>query len=102
MTGPRRVLVLLLSGGLQAAGPRLHAQAGQSELAGEVRDASGARVAGAQVAVVDAATHRRVATATGGSGLFVLPNLRPDRYVLEVEAAGFQPYRRHGLELRTG
>src|SRR5262245_15409471 len=103
MSIPRNALVLSAGlGVLLAAAPRANAQAGQSEIAGEVRDTTGARVTGAQVTVVDVATERRVTTSTGASGLFVLPNLRPGRYRLEVEATGFRPHRRDGLELRTG
>ena len=103
MSTPRAALLFLLGVGvIHAAAPRLEAQAGQSEMAGEVRDGTGARVTGAQVTAVDVATERRVATSTGASGLFVLPNLRPGRYRLEVEAAGFRAHRRDGLELRTG
>src|SRR5262245_42385401 len=103
MTVPGWVPTLFVSFVLGAAGPiRVHAQAGQAEVAGEVSDTTGARVTGARVAVVDAGTQRRVATATGASGLFVIPNLRPGRYSLEVEADGFRPHRREGLELRTG
>ena len=87
---------------LAVAAPLLEAQAGQSEIAGEVRDKTGALVSGAQVTAVDVATERRVATSTGTSGLFVLPSLRPGRYRLEVEATGFRPHRRDGLELQTG
>jgi hypothetical protein len=87
---------------LHAAAPRLHAQAGHSEIAGEVRDSTGARVAGAQVTAVNTATERRVTAATSDAGLFLVPSLRPGPYRLEVEAAGFRSYRREGLELRTG
>src|SRR5262245_4854645 len=81
---------------------RACAQAGQSELSGEVLDPGGSRLAGASVAVVDAATGRRVETTTGAGGLYVLPNLRPGRYRLEASADGFRPQLRDGLELRTG
>jgi carboxypeptidase family protein len=85
-----------------ASSRRLEAQAGQSELAGEVRDSAGALVAGASVSAVELATERRVSTTTGAGGLFVLPSLRPGRYRLEVDKDGFRPLRRDGLELRTG
>jgi hypothetical protein len=85
-----------------ASASRLEAQAGQAEVAGEVRDSAGALVAGASVSAVELATERRVSTTTGAGGLFVLPSLRPGRYRLEVSADGFRPLRRDGLELRTG
>jgi Carboxypeptidase regulatory-like domain len=94
--------VLLAVGVFHAGRPLLLAQAGQSEIAGEVRDSTGARVPGANVVAVDVATQRKVATTTGAGGLFVLSSLRPGRYLLEVEAAGFRSHRRDGLELRTG
>src|SRR5262249_51490327 len=87
---------------LDAAAPLGQAQAGQAEIAGEVRDSSGARVAGAQVTAVHTTTERRVTAATSDAGLFLLPSLRPGPYRLEVEAAGFRSFRRDGLEIRTG
>src|SRR5262245_39114177 len=92
----------LLGLAVLAAPPLLHAQAGQSEIAGEVRDSTGARVGGARVTAVNTATERRVTAATSDAGLFLLPSLRPGPYRLEVESAGFRSYRRDGLELRTG
>ena len=82
----------LLLFALLAAAPRTGAQAGQAEIAGEVRDTSDALVPGVQVTAVDVETGRRVAATTGKAGLFVLPSLRPGRYRLETEASGFRPH----------
>lgn len=80
----------------------LRGQAGQCELAGEVRDVAGALVPDARVTAIAEGTNRGVVTTTGSAGLFVVPSLRPGLYRLEVEAEGFRTYVREGLELRTG
>src|SRR5262245_59040491 len=103
MSSPRIAACCVLAVGLSAASANLlEAQAGQSEIAGEVRDTAGALVAGASVSAVEIATERRVSTTTGAGGLFVLPSLRPGRYRLEVEKDGSRTLRRDGLEIRTG
>ena len=105
MSSPRVWPQLLVGLALSLAPPAARyasAQAGQSELSGEVRDPAGSRLAAARVAVVDAATGRRVETTTGAGGLYLLPNLRPGRYRLEASADGFRTQLRDGLELRTG
>ena len=95
-----RASLLLLA--FVAAAPRTWAQAGQAEIAGEVRDPSGAFVPGAKVTAVDVDTARRLAATTGKAGVFVLSSLRPGRYRLETEASGFRPHLREGLVLKTG
>ena len=100
-TSASRLLLLALLGVLAPAAPA-SAQAGRGEIAGEVRDPSGALVPGARVTALDVETGRPRLVTTGPGGLYVLPSLRPARYRLEVEAPGFRTHVRDGLLLKTG
>ena len=91
--------VLLL---IQLQSPALHAQSANAQLTGLVTDTSGATLAGAQVKAVNLATNVPYTSATNGSGNYVLPELLPGIYSLEVTAPGFGAVKRSGLRLSTG
>lgn len=66
---------------------------GQTEtgqIAGTIRDASGAVVSGAKVTVVATDTNLTRETSTNSSGIFIIPSLRPGNYQVTIEATGFQ------------
>jgi Carboxypeptidase regulatory-like domain len=66
---------------------------GQTEtatLTGTITDPSGANVAGASVHVTNVETGAVIQTSSNGSGLYVVPNLRPGHYRVIVEKAGFK------------
>ncbi|HWC16086.1 MAG TPA: carboxypeptidase-like regulatory domain-containing protein, partial [Terriglobales bacterium] len=66
---------------------------GQTETAtitGTITDPSGANVSGASVKVTNVETGAVVQTSSNGSGLYVIPNLRPGHYRVIVEKAGFK------------
>ena len=91
--------VLLL---IQLQSPALYAQSANAQLTGLVTDTSGATLAGAQVKAVNLATNVPYTSATNGSGNYVLPELLPGIYSLEVTAPGFGAVKRSGLRLSTG
>ena len=65
-------------------------QSGGVTLFGSVRDASGARIPGATVLIVDPSRNSKEATMTGADGSFRLHRLVPSNaYEIEVRARGF-------------
>jgi hypothetical protein len=59
-------------------------------LTGTITDPSGANVAGASVQITNVETGAVIQTSSNGSGLYVVPNLRPGHYRVIVEKAGFK------------
>lgn len=57
---------------------------------GQVRDASGAVIAGASVEVFNDATHARYSTQTNDEGIYSVPNLPPGAYHIQVSKPGFK------------
>jgi carboxypeptidase family protein len=73
-----------------------------SELRGQVRDASGASVAGAQLRLTEESTKATFATTTDAAGFFDFPELVPGRYDLESRAAGFRTETQRGIVISIG
>lgn len=93
----KRLAILLL----MVAGCVWAQTTGTATLVGTVTDQSGARVAGAQVTVVNTATGFTSNTVTTPEGDYYVPYLIPGPYRLTIEAAGFKRYVRDGIVLRT-
>ena len=66
------------------------AQSPNGTISGQVLDSSGAVIAGAEIIVVNDATGVRLTTKTNGEGIYVLPNLPPGSYRLQVSKIGFK------------
>src|SRR5262249_11482849 len=82
-----------------SAGPLLRAQA-TSAIQGRVTDPSGAIVAGASIAVTNAATGvSRTAHATD-DGHYRVPDLLPGTYDIRAEQAGFKTLIKRGIDLQ--
>jgi Carboxypeptidase regulatory-like domain len=62
------------------------AQAGQTELTGEVRDSSGAAVEQATITITQVETGDVTTATTGTEGIYTVTNLRPGLYNLTVGA----------------
>lgn len=78
-----------------------HAQtAGQ--LQGRVLDPSGAAVAGAQITLTNLSTNSGIATSTTSSGDYLLVNVLPGTYRINVSAKGFSNLARTGITVATG
>ena len=71
----------------------LFGQSGNATLTGTVVDASSAVIAGAQIVATNNQTGVAKTTKTTASGLYVIPELRPGRYTVEIEAIGFEKKR---------
>ena len=68
----------------------LVAQSPSATINGLVLDPSGATVAGAEIVVVNDATRVQYATRTNGEGIYVVPNLPPGSYRIQVSYSGFK------------
>lgn len=90
-----RVVWLLL-----LASPALWGQT-LGEIAGEVVDASGSAVPAAKVTVTNVATNVSRSSTTNEAGIYSFPALVPGTYSVRVEAGGFRPTVRTGIELQV-
>jgi hypothetical protein len=87
-TGPRRFAVLTLLVALAVA-PAM-AQERFSGLTGEVRDASGAVLPGANVTITNKENGKLYTAVTGADGVYRILDLEPGRYSVKFELSGFQ------------
>jgi len=71
------------------------------EIIGEVKDPSGAIVAGAAVTVINADTNVARSTTTNDVGIYNVPSLPPGRYQVKVAASGFDTALRTNIELQV-
>lgn len=79
----------------------LSAQDARSTLTGQVKDAQGALIAGANVVVTNTETRVSVKLSTNGSGYFEAPLLQPGPYEVTAESAGFKKLVRRGITLQA-
>ncbi len=96
------IVIFLLTAVLSSSLRTTSAQAGQSELIGNVADANGAAIAGARVILSQAATNRIIETETSGDGVFLFTNQKSGLYSIRFEASGFAPLVRRGINLTVG
>ncbi len=75
------------------------AQTGNATVSGTVVDTSKAVIPGAQVNVTSVRTGVVRTTQTTGAGFFVVPELNPGEYLIEVTAKGFEAKRYSGVVL---
>jgi hypothetical protein len=73
-----------------------------ANVSGVVTDPSGARMAQVSVKLRNVATGEVLSTASGESGVYTIPALKPGNYELSAEHAGFKQYRQTGIVLGTG
>jgi hypothetical protein len=98
----KKALVLFLIAVISAVAA-LGQAAGLSEISGIVRDATGAVVPNAQVAVSNASNGVRLMLSTSDGGVFVSPPLVPAAgYVVTVTKPGFSPYEVKDIVLQVG
>ena len=95
----RRLALIALFGSLLLAPAA--AQTDLSALSGVVLDASGAPVQNASVKLKNRATQIERTAVTGEEGRFLFSLLPPGAYALEVEAAGFRPFRDDGVRIQV-
>jgi hypothetical protein len=82
--------------------PPSYGQAGSGELTGEVRDPSGATVAGARIILTETVTSQSYESLTGAGGVYAFVGQKPGSYSLAVEAIGFKRFIRDHVTVTTG
>ena len=78
------------------------AQMNTGEIAGQVKDPTGASIAGASVVATHTATQQRFNAVTNETGLFLLPRLPLGEYDLTVTASGFKQAVQEHVALHVG
>src|SRR5262245_33493058 len=79
------------------------AQAETGNIAGVVRDPSGAVMPGVTVEAASPALIEKVrSVVTDGQGLYRIVDLRPGQYTVTFTLAGFNTFKRDGIVLTTG
>jgi len=73
-----------------------------AQLNGTVRDSTGSVVANAAVSLRNIDTNRTYTSTSDTSGYYIVPNLPPGSYQLNVVFAGFEPYAQSSIQLRVG
>ena len=97
-----RRLVLFVLGTLTFFPAILWAQAATGNIAGVVRDTSGAVLPGVTVEAASPALIEKVRTVvTDGAGAYRIVELRPGTYTVTFSLPGFSTVRREGVELTT-
>ncbi len=95
--------LVVVSGCLAFQPATAWAQAETGNIAGVVRDTSGAVMPGVTVEAVSPALIERVRSVTTDSqGLYRIVDLRPGSYIVTFTLPGFSTFRRDGIELSTG
>ena len=96
--------LLVLAGILLALSPPsvLDAQTTLGRIVGTARDGSGAIVPGATVTVVSAATGEELVATSQEDGAFVFPQVRPGRYTVKLELAGFKSVTYSDVRVEPG
>jgi len=79
---------------------RLAAQGGGS-IVGEVRDPSGAIMAGTKVTVLNTGTNVSHNTVTDTAGLYIVRSLSPGSYEVTIESPGFKRGVRSGIVIQV-
>ncbi len=91
-------LVLLLAIALPALGQ----SSSTASVTGIVQDTSDARIPNADVKLINTQTGTESASKTNGGGNFVLPNVMPGSYTLQIERDGFETTQLTGITLNVG
>src|SRR5262252_4432691 len=73
-----------------------------AQLNGTVRDSSGSVVANASVSLRNVDTNRTYMSNSDASGYYIVPNLHPGTYELNVTYTGFQPFMQSNIQLTVG
>src|SRR5439155_19364808 len=73
-----------------------------AQLNGTVRYTSGSVVANASVSLRNLDTNRTYHSTSNASGYYIVPNLPPGPYELNVTYTGFEPHVQSGIPLRVG
>ncbi len=81
--------------------PTAHAQTENASILGSVTDPTGAVVPSATIRLIDTDRGLKSEVATGSSGFYSFPNVRPGHYRMDVEKSGFKPLRLTGITVNV-
>ena len=85
------------------AAPQAEAQLTSGTVSGTVTDPSGAMVPNATVTVISETRGTQLpAVTTKSNGEFVVPNIPPDTYTVQITGAGFKTFKRTGIAVAPG
>ncbi|HXG68482.1 MAG TPA: TonB-dependent receptor, partial [Blastocatellia bacterium] len=87
------VMLLLLFGQVSAL-----AQETTARLSGQVTDAQGAAVSGAEVVLTNLQTRQELRTTTGEDGYYAVTFIPPGVYDMSIRASGFKEYQNKSIE----
>jgi hypothetical protein len=73
------------------------AQTTYGAVVGDVTDATGASVPGANITLINTDTQARRLTVSGSEGDYTLPNVPPGNYEVDFEKPGFATFKRQGV-----
>jgi hypothetical protein len=97
------LLAMVFATGVLLVNPtRLLGQSSTAELRGLVMDESGALIPGAKVEVLNVGTSESRTFTTDAAGQYVVSQLLPGTYKIQVEAQGFRRVVRRGVVLQVG
>src|SRR5881394_1722919 len=98
----RRLLFPVLVAACLLPRTSAHAQASYTaQVRGTVTDQTGAVVQNANITITNVGTNISTAAKTDSKGLYLLPGLRPDRYVIRAEAQGFRGQEQKEIVLQV-
>src|ERR1022692_498653 len=72
------------------------------EITGTVTDASGASIAGTQLAVINNATQQTRNATSNDAGVYSVPFLVPGTYTVRAEKSGFKMTSQRGVDVQVG
>jgi hypothetical protein len=96
---PRSLFLLALVFG--ASSSLLSQASYTAQIRGVVTDQTGASIANATVTITNVATNISTVAKTDSKGLYLLPGLRPDAYVIKAEATGFRAQEKKDIVLQV-
>jgi hypothetical protein len=98
----KSITLLMLSLVLLGASAPLYGQEIRGSIVGNVTDASGSAVPGADVTVTNQGTGIAVKTTTGAAGTYTVPDLLAGTYQVSTAKEGFKTYQFSGIRLLSG
>src|SRR5262249_1666715 len=97
----RRILLPLLAATCLLASTGSAQSSYTAQIRGTVTDKSGAVLPNAKITITNIGTNATVEAKTDSKGLYLLPALRPDKYVIRADAAGFRTQEKTGVVLQV-
>ena len=95
----RLCLLVILSMSLTGL---LYGQRTTASISGVVTDPSGAVIAKAKVTATNTGTQAMSTVESNADGFYLLGNLEPGTYKVDVQGVGFQGYEQTGITLQAG